>query len=223
MKPGYVRNRIESKRVGEMVAQLVKDLGVTDKVLLSSFDPFKVLAAKEKNPSLAVGIFYKKGMWDDPSSVATMKAEYRDLPGMRECVDKAPNGTKFMDFLFQSGDLLKSTNSSYVVMDYNIFDNPKYSNNTFQTFADNYSPALSFGAFIIDNLALTDEERKQAEPKLDLLIGQNVSALVTDDIPRLLKKLGRTEDKPTPKASASKTLPSVVVLFAMSLFGWFLC
>jgi len=181
------------------------------------------VAAKQQNPSLVVGTFYKKGMWDQ-SYADTMKSEFGDLPGMRQCVERAPNGTEFMDFLFQTGDLLKSTNSSFVVMDYNIFNNPQYSNNTFQTFAENYSPDLSFGAFIIDNLALTDEQRENDEKVLDLLIKEKASALVTDDVPRLLKKLGRTPastDQPTTKASATKTIPTALSLFVMVLLGWF--
>ena len=223
MKPGYLRNRTESENVGRAVAKLVTDKGVANNVLLSSFDPFKIVAAKQQNPSLVVGTFYKKGMWDQ-SYADTMKSEFGDLPGMRQCVETAPNGTEFMDFLFHTGDLLKSTNSSFVVMDYNIFNNPQYSNNTFQTFAENYSPDLSFGAFIIDNLALTDEQRKNDEKTLELLIAKNASALVTDDVPRLLKKLGRTPastDQPTTKASATKTIPTALSLFVLFLLGWF--
>ena len=217
MKPGYVRDRSESEKIGKAVAKLISSKGVTNKVLLSSFDPFKILAAKKAYPSIVIGMFYKKGMWDQ-NAVDAMKNHFRDLPGMSLCVGNAPNGTKFMDFLFETGDLLKSTNSTYVVMDYNIYNNPKFSNNTFQTFKDNYSPELSFGAFIIDNLALTDAQRANDETILDLLINNKASVLVTDNIPRLRKKLDRT-DQPTAKASTNR---AVVLPFAMSLFGLFL-
>ena len=149
------------------MAKLIAEKGLLDKVLLASFDPFKILAAKKENPSLTVGIFYKKGMWEQINA-DNMKREYGDLPGMRQCVESAPNnGTEFMEFLFETGDLLRSTNSSFVVMDYNIYNNAKYSNNTFQTFKENYSPSLSFGAFIIDNLALTDEQRTKDDKYAD--------------------------------------------------------
>ena len=219
MKPGYLRNRTESDLVGKKVAQLVTDKGVADKVLLSSFDPFKILAAKKREPSLVVGIFYKMPMWND-STANDMKKEFGDLPGMKECVKQAPNGTEFMKFLFFSGALLKSTNGSFVVMDYRIFNNDEYSNNTFQTFQENYSPDLSFGAFIIDNLAHTEKQRKEGEKTLDLLIEKDASCLVTDDVPRLLKKLGRS--KQTPTAIADKNLASPLVLFAIFPLVWFL-
>ena len=213
-----MRDRTESEKIGQAVAKLIAEKGLLDKVLLASFDPFKILAAKNENPSLTVGIFYKKGMWDQRDA-DDMKSEYGDLPGMRQCVESAPNGTEFMDFLFETGDLLRSTNSSFVVMDYNIYNNPKYSNNTFQTFKENYSPSLSYGAFIIDNLALTDEQRTKDDKILDMLIQNSASALVTDDIPRLRKKLGRTsKGAPTGQASTNKI---ALVLFGTALFVCF--
>ena len=207
--------------VGQEVAKLVTDLGVVNNVLLSSFDPFKIWAAKKVNPSLVVGIFYKTKMWDDPAAINVTKMEFGDLPNMQQCVEEAPTGRDFMNVLFQSGALLKSTNGSFVVMDYNIFNNEKYSNDTFQRFKDNYRNDLSFGAFIIDNLALSKAEREADDKVLDLLIENDASCLVTDDIPRLLNKLGRgapeTATKP-PKGFASKHVPTLLILYAMVLF-----
>ena len=214
-----MRDRTESEKIGQAVAKLIAEKGLLDKVLLASFDPFKILAAKKENPSLAVGIFYKKGMWEQRDA-DHMKREYGDLPGMRQCVESAPNGTEFMEFLFETGDLLRSTNSSFVVMDYNIYNNEKYSNNTFETFKENYSPSLSFGAFIIDNLALTDEERTRDDKILDMLIQNNATALVTDDIPRLRKRLERTStEAPTGQAYTNKV---ALVLFGTAFFVCFI-
>ena len=215
-----MRDRTESEKIGQAVAKLIAEKGLLDKVLLASFDPFKILAAKKENPSLTVGIFYKKGMWEQINA-DNMKREYGDLPGMRQCVESAPNnGTEFMEFLFETGDLLRSTNSSFVVMDYNIYNNAKYSNNTFQTFKENYSPSLSFGAFIIDNLALTDEQRTRDDKILDMLIQNNATALVTDDIPRLRKRLERTStEAPTGQAYTNKV---ALVLFGTAFFVCFI-
>lgn len=193
-------------------------------MLLSSFDPFKIWAAKKENPSLVVGTFYKRQMWHNPGTIDIMKREFGDLPDMQQCVNEAPNGTEFMNVLFRSGALLKSTDGSFVVMDYNIFNNKKYSNDTFQTFKDNYREDLSFGAFIIDNLALSDAQRREDEKVLDLLIANNVSCLVTDDVTRLLNKLGRPEETTEPpiKGFASDNLPTLSVLYAMAPFVWLL-
>jgi len=204
--------------VGKEVAKLVTTLGVADKVLLSSFDPFKIWAAVKENPSLVVGIFYKRKMWDDLVAINVTKSEFGDLPNMRQCVTDAPAGREFMNVLFESGALLKSTGGSFVVMDYNIFNNKNYSNETFQTFKDNYRNDLSFGAFIIDNLVLSDAQRAADEKFLDLLIANDASCLVTDDIPRLLNKLGRNPSK----GFANKHLPTLLVLYAIVPFFWLL-
>ena len=215
MKPGFVRNHTESERIGKAVAKLITEKRIVDKVLLSSFDPLKLQAAKQENPSLVVGTFYKKGMWK-PESADNLKKELVHLRGMQKCVRKTSNGSEFMNFLFQTNDLLRATNSSFVVMDYKIFNNPEYSSNTFKTFE-----GLSFGAFIIDNLALSTEERKTDEAKLDLLIENDVAALFTDDIPRLRRKLGRSQP---PKTSRThKNIPTAVIISAVLIFGWSLC
>ena len=206
--------------VGQKVAELLTELRVENKVLLASFDPFKILAAKKKNPALVIGTFYKTGMWKDATADG-LKSEFGDLPGLNQCVAAAPKGKEFMDFIFQSGALLKSTKGSFVVMNYEL-----YTDDTFQTFKTNYSSDFSFGAFIIDNLALTDQQRKEDEKFLDLLIQNNASCLVTDDVPRLLKKLGRSPtEKPgeNPTALANKNLPTILILSAVFSFVWFLC
>ncbi|XP_068701605.1 uncharacterized protein [Montipora foliosa] len=228
MKPGFVRNRTESERIGKAVAKLITEKGIVDKVLLSSFDPLKLQAAKQENPFLVVGPFYKKGMWE-PESADNLKKELVHLRGMQTCVKQTSNGTEFMNFLFQTNDLLRATKSSFVVMDYNIFNNPEYSNNTFKTFE-----GLSFGAFIIDNLVLSDKEKEQDEAKLDLLIQNNVSAFFTDDIPRLQRKLGRylpPSPQPSPSPTSKppkisrthKNIPTAIIISAVLIFGWSLC
>ena len=70
-----MRDRTESEKIGQAVSKLIAEKGLLDKVLLASFDSFKILAAKKENPSLTVGIFYKKGMWDQRDA-DHMKREY---------------------------------------------------------------------------------------------------------------------------------------------------
>lgn len=206
MKPGFLRNRTESEKIGKAVAKLITEKRFVNKVLLASFDPLKIQAAKQENSSLVVGQFYKKGMWE-PESADEMKKELVHLHGMQKCAQVPSDGAEFMNFLFQTNDLLRATKSSFVVMDYNMFNNPNYSSNTFKTFE-----GLSFGAFIIDNLALSQEQRERDEAKLDLLIQHKVAALVTDDIPRLRKKLGRSR--------THKNIPTAVVISTVLIFGW---
>ena len=206
MKPGFLRDRTESEKIGKAVAKLITEKGFVNKVLLSSFDPLKIQAAKQENPFLVVGQFYKTGMWK-PATSDKMKKQLVHLRGLENCTRKPSNGTEFMNFLFQTNDLLRATKSSFVVMDYNMFNNREYSNNSFKTFE-----GLSFGAFIIDNLALSQEQREKDEAKLDLLIQNKVAALITDDIPRLRRKLGRS--------TTHKNIPTAVVISTVLIFGW---
>ncbi|XP_067051771.1 uncharacterized protein [Acropora muricata] len=212
MKPGFLRNRTESEKIGKDVAQLITKKRLVNKVLLSSFDPLKIQAAKEENPWLVVGQLYKKGMWK-PATADKMKEQLVHLRGMQKCAQVPSSGTEFMNFLFQTNDLLKATKSSFVVMDYNMFNNSEYSNNTFKTFK-----GISFGAFIIDNLALSQEQRDKDEAKLDLLIDNEVAALITDDIPRLQRKLGRSQ--PPMTSRTQKNIPTAVVISTVLIFGW---
>lgn len=206
MKPGFLRDRTESEKIGKAVAKLITEKGFVNKVLLSSFDPLKIQAAKQENPFLVVGQFYKTGMWKSATS-DKMKKQLVHLRGLENCTRKPSNGTEFMNFLFQTNALLRATKSSFVVMDYNMFNNREYSNNSFKTFE-----GLSFGAFIIDNLALSQEQREKDEAKLDLLIQNKVAALITDDIPRLRRKLGRS--------TTHKNIPTAVVISTVLIFGW---
>ena len=183
------------------------DEGVVNEVLIASFDPFKILAAKDKNSALVVGMFYNKGMWKEKTA-NHMKKVMVGLPGMKDCVNKAPNGTSFMKFLFENGAMLKATNASFLLMDYDIFDNSKYSNNTFQVFRENYGSHFSFGAFVIDHLKFTEAKKKEDEKKIDKLLKNKVSCLATDDVPRLLKKLGRPTTPSKPSTSQASTITS---------------
>ena len=96
-----------------------------------SFDPFKSLAAKRENPNIPIGSFFDRDWWN-PQVANVLKKQLAKLPGMESCVAAAPNGTDFMRAMFQRGDVLKAINSSFLDMDYKIYDNPLYSNNTFQ-------------------------------------------------------------------------------------------
>ena len=73
--------------VVEEVAKLITKLGVVNKVLWSSFDPFKIWAAKQVNPTLVIGTFYKRKIWDDPATIDDMRREFGDLPKMQQCVN----------------------------------------------------------------------------------------------------------------------------------------
>ena len=67
-----------------------------------------------------------------PQIANELKQKFGNLPGMKTCADSAPNGTDFTRAMFQSGAVPKAINASFLDMDYKIYDNPLFSNNTFQ-------------------------------------------------------------------------------------------
>ena len=67
-----------------------------------------------------------------PQIANELKQKFGNLPGMKTCADSAPNGTDFTRAMFQGGAVPKAINASFLDMDYKIYDNPLFSNNTFQ-------------------------------------------------------------------------------------------
>ena len=181
-----------SINTGREVAKMVTKLGLEKKAFLVSFDPVKVWAAKKQNPNLVTGSFYSTGDWErDMANMNKLKSQYQTEFGLTNCLSKAPNGRAFMEFLFNSGTIFKAINASFLDMDYKIYDNPKYTNNTFATLRKNYSPKVSAGAWTIYNMKMTSKEIEASEKQVQSLIDQGAERLITDDVPKLRKKLGR--------------------------------
>ena len=181
-------------------------MGLERQAMINSFDPLKTLAAKQENPAVPVGTFFKRDFWL-PKYAQTLKSVSGKLPGMNECVEKAPNGTEFVFFLLQSGSILKAINGSFLDMDYRIYDNPDYSNDTFKTLRTNYSPTISAGAWTLYSMSQSEAGWDASESQIDSLIKQGAERLITDNVTRLLEKLQRPITRP-PTASPPKTSAS---------------
>lgn len=216
MKPSgvYYTNTTRSINTGKEVAKLVTKLGLEKRVFLVSFDPLKSMAAKQENPNLVVGSFYKEQYWKESSywyggCKQMLKNHY---PGMKTCVDAIPNDRSLMDFLFEKGSIFKSINASFVDMQFTIYDNKQFSNNTFKTLRDNYNNKISAGAWTIYSMKLDEKETEATEAQVAHLIKEGAERLITDDVPRLRKKLGR-------KSAANVKEVSVGLLFFASMIA----
>lgn len=194
MKPSRVFYDSFNKSVetGKAVAKLVTRLGLEKKVFLVSFDFMKSLAAKRENPNLVVGSFYSTRYWKEtPGWYANVKKQLKTFPGLETCLDALPNNRSLVDFLFEKGSLFKSINASFVDMDYKIYSDKTINKNAVKTLRDNYNKKLSFGAWTIYSMKMSSKEMDASEGKVQGLIDQGAERLITDDIPRLRKKLGR--------------------------------
>ena len=195
MKPSavYYTNTTRSINTGKEVAKLVTKLGLEKRAFLVSFDPLKSLAAKRENPNLVVGTFYEEKYWKQDSAwYAACKRMLKTYPGLKTCLDAIPNDRSLMDFLFEKGSVFKSINASFVDMQFTIYDNKKFSNNTFKTLRDNYNNKISAGAWTIYSMKLNETETEATEAQVAHLIKEGAERLITDDVPRLRRKLGRT-------------------------------
>ena len=196
MKPSTVNyfNTTRSINTGKEVAKLVTKLGLEKRAFLVSFDPLKSLAAKRENPNLVVGTFYEEKYWKENSAwYATVKQMLKThFPGLKTCLDAIPNDRSLMDFLFEKGSIFKSINASFVDMQFTIYDNKQFSNNTFKTLRDNYNKKISAGAWTIYSMKLNETETEATEAQVAHLVKEGAERLITDDVPRLRRKLCRT-------------------------------
>ena len=205
MKPMTWDNLAKSNETGKAVAKLIKQFGLEKKVLLTSLDPFKLLAAKKENPNLVTGSYFLNGYWTSPANwYKDVKTKFKTLPGLETCLDSLPSNSSLMDFLFETGSTFKSVNASFIEFHFGLFSNTSLMKNPVMTIRDSYNKDITFGSSTIYNLGSSEAELKAAERKVDNLIKQSVARLITDDVPRLLKKLGRN--------FASKTNVSLLIV-----------
>ena len=203
-----------SIETGQAVARLVTKYGLEKKVFLVSFDFMKSLAAKRENPNLVVGSFYSTKYWSGNAALyAHLKKQLKTFPGLGSCLDSLPNNRSLMDFLFEKGSVFKSINASFVDMDYKIYSNKTIKKDTVKTLRDNYNKKISFGAWTIYSMSMDSAQIKASEGQVQTLINKGAERLITDDIPRLLKKLGRSDAKQY-YASVLLTLISFIFQFS---------
>ncbi len=82
-------------------------------------------------------------------------------------------------------------------MQYTIYNNPEYSNNTFDTLKRNYNPKISYGAWTIYSMKLNANETEASEKRVESLINGGLERLITDDVPRLKTTVKKTKKTPS--------------------------
>lgn len=218
IKPSTLRDLTESMEVGSAVAKMVTDMDLVKQASIISFDPMKTLAAHKENPDIPTGFFYHSKWWR-ASDYPALNKTISQVPGMKNCLKLAPSGTAFIKTMFKYGDVMKAVNASFLDMHYVIYDNPTYSNNTFQTLRKNYNPSISAGAWTLYGVSMSKEEDSKQDAVIDNLVKQGAQRLITDDIDRMLKKLGRpNKDPKQPKASSTKHKPVLYLVFIAAMF-----
>ena len=216
MKSMSWMNKTKSAETGKAVARLIRKLGLEKKVLLTSLDPFKILSAKQENPDLATGSYYLNRDWTMNSQwYSDLKQNMASLPGLETCLDSLPSNKSLMNFLFQTGSMYKALNASFVEFQLGLFSNAEVMKNPLETLQDNYNKNITFGASTIYNMASSESEIKTTEGNVQNLIDKGVARLITDDVPRLMKKLGRQNVSSVRRNKSS--LMNVIIAFILSI------
>jgi hypothetical protein len=197
-------------------------MGLVNRTSIVSFDPIKSLAANIENPNIPTGFYYETDYWL-PSAFEDLYKTVSQVPEMRDCIKRMPNGTAFINAIFQSGDVAKAVNAKFLDMHYKIYDNPLYSNDTLQTLRNNYNPNISAGAWTLYSMKMGKEEDAGQDAVIDRLVKQRAEHLITDDVYRMLDKIGRPQTPPTlhPTATTASQQNPVflhVVLLAVFIF-----
>ena len=206
-----------SEETGKAVAKLIRKLGLEKKVLLTSLDPFKLLAAKKENPGLVIGSYFLNRDWTQNSAwYADLKKKMTTFPGLETCLLSLPNNSSVVDFLFQTGSMYKAMNGSFVEFQFGLLSNTNVMKNPIKTLRDNYNKDITFGVSTIYNMALSNSEVDATESKVQNLIDKGVARLITDDVSRLMKKLGRK--KPVYSAARSNIISWMNIFVIWSLF-----
>ena len=192
MKPSFSLYNFElSKETGRAVAKMVKEMGLEKQVILSSFDALKLYHARKEFNKLNVCFLVTKNYWKRADLLKYSKANLENIDGLKECV-KNTSGEDYGSFILESGAVCKAINASSLDMNFGIYNNPRYSNKTFEMFKKNYGANFSYGAWTIYEMRLSEKERAESEAVVQMLIDNGVDRLYTEDTPRLLRKLGRS-------------------------------
>ena len=206
--PPYNLNH--SRETGIQVAKMVKRLGLEKQVVLSSFDPFKLYYARKELNQLNTCFLVSKEYWDDMTFLTASNASLAHLEGLKDCL-RAISSSNYGKFILETPAVVKAIGASNLDMDYDIYNNPKYSKDTYNMFKKNYGPKFSYGAWTIFKMKFNVKKLDDSEKKLQNLIDNGADRLYTDDIPRLLKKLGRSVRKNTACLTEYLTFPRMII------------
>ena len=213
----FWNNKTRSVETGKAVAKLIRKFGLEKKVLLTSLDAFKVFAAKIENPAIVTGSYLMERYWKQSSLWYTgVKDNLKTLPGLETCLLSLPNNSSLLDFLFQTGSMVKAGNGSLAEFEFGLFSNTQLIKDPLKTLRENYNKDITFGVSTVYSMALSENEIAATESKVQYLIDKGVARLITDDVSRLMKKLGRK--KPANSSNRNNIISCMNVFVVWLLF-----
>jgi len=193
--------RFLALKTGELTANLVKELGMVNEVLIVSRDIMKLAGVNFYHPEISFG------WWADPSlyekAVAeTMKKKFYSFPRVyrmkQNCLNKTgATGFSFTKYLVSSGYISKVVNASFIDFSVDIFKEKLFfqqqqaGQSTLQAVVkSNYGDATTMGAFNVFTWNETAPKTVDDDEKyLKTVKGYGVSRILTDDVNRVKRAL----------------------------------
>lgn len=163
-------------KIGAAVGEIVRKYNLEHKTVVNSFDFWKVRAAKLNNPKLVAGNYFYPGEFD--ATTYDSHAVYGSFPGLEACSAAIPDRLQFMQFLYQTGAVLKTYNGSFFTCNYLVFNNPKVSNLSKAEQSKLFGGQVSGGAYTIYRMAYTIEQIDKEEKVIDDMVKWGVDRLL---------------------------------------------
>ena len=207
-----MRDNTELERVqktGIMTAQLVKSMGLLSKTVVTSFNCFATFAAKRSVPELTIGtLLPNKLLYATKPIVQLIKVQLKNVfPGLGKCMDDAPDeGIDLLKYLVTKGAPFTTMNSSFIDTSIQLFENPMFGNETVTRFRKIYGDDISLGFYTAFKIGSTETQDQQSEAKIKRVVEKGIHRLITDDVKRARKLLGRSSAR-----GLTDTLNTIVI------------
>lgn len=214
--------RAKSEAIGKVITQLVRKLGIQNKVLLTSADTLKLYYTKLIGPELTVGSQLLSAYFvQDEAWYGDVKYEFKKLRGLETCLDKLPNSRALVDFIIETGSTSKAGNISFAELEMSICKNASLLNHLVQTMKANYNKNITFGVSTVYSMHLNELNLKTEESTVQSIIDQKPARLITDDVPKLMARLGRKRPSSGNPHLMAHTFSSFVIFFMSCIFCLF--
>lgn len=187
-------------KTGELTANLVKELGMVNEVLIVSRDIMKLAGVNFYHPEISFGWCVDPSLYEkDPAE--SMQKRFNSFPRVyllkQNCLNKTgATGFSFTKYLISSGFISKVVNTSFIDFSVEMFKEKLFfqqqsSQSTLQAVVkSNYGDATTMGAFNVftwnDTAVRTEDDD---ESYIDTVKAYGVSRILTDDVNRVKRAL----------------------------------
>ena len=140
-------------------------------------------------PDIVTGWWMDKGLFTQAKGDA-MRKVYQEIPDIyfSDCFNNKPNGSRFTEYLLQSGIVSKAVNASILDVALDIHDEKKTSLK--RMLSNSYGASTPLGVFDVTTWGMTEKERKGSDARfIQSAVDNGVTRFITDDVNRVKRAL----------------------------------